>query len=82
MKMARAKLNVVQDEENPIPVEVLAKAVTDIAAGIKRLNSTPLNRRALVVLIAAQTSVARDTVSRVLDGLDQLEAAYIKKPQK
>lgn len=74
-----AKLKVVQTEENPIPVEVLAEAVVKMAEGIKRLNATPLNQRALIVLISAQSGVARDTVARVLNGMDQLEAAYTKK---
>lgn len=80
MKTKKPKgLTVTQDEENPISKEVLASAVVKIAQGVKRMNATPLNRRAVVVLLADQTRIAKSTVERVLNGLDNLEFTYLKK---
>ncbi len=80
--MTNKRLQIVQDEESPVAIDVLAASVVRIADGIKRLGNTPLNRDAIDVLVSAHTKVAKRTVTRVLDGLRDLEATYLKKKSK
>lgn len=87
-----SKIIVKQKPEAEVAVEVLADAIVAMSAGIKKLMSGPLNEYALVLLIQnAAPSVGgkwnkapltqRD-VKAVLQGLQSLEATYIKKPTK
>lgn len=79
-----------QNPDEEVPTEVLADAVVAISQGIKKLRSGRLNDRALVLLItdAAPTtkkgyqriSVRPRDVRAVLDGIESLEAAFIRKP--
>jgi hypothetical protein len=68
--------------DEPTPVEIIEKSIVDITAGMKKLNSTRLTRRALILLIADSSHVNRGDVSKVLDSLDQLETLYLKKVVK
>jgi hypothetical protein len=77
--MAKAKVKVVQDVEDPIPAEVIARSISEIAAGMKALNQTRLSRRAIVTLIHENSKVARSTVEIVLNNLESLEATWLKK---
>ena len=81
-----------QNEEKPVPVEVLAEAILSISEGVKKLRAGPLNERALLLLIqnAApamksgryhRTPVTTKMVNAVLQGMDALEREYLK-PKK
>ena len=81
-------LAVVQNEDNPVPVEVMAANIVDIAQGIKKLRSGPLNDKALLLLIQHSIPygrVSRETIRDVLDGVGSLEKTYLvpkKEPQR
>lgn len=74
-----------QKPADEVPTEVLATAVLSISEGIKRLRAGRLNDRALVLLIqnAAPThnyrKPSQGEVEAVLAGMEQLEAAFIRK---
>lgn len=81
------KLIVKQNEEKPVPVEVLAESIKNISAGVKKLLEGPLNERALLLLIqnAAPSigsypsrKVTNTEVRAVLEGIESLERVYIK----
>lgn len=76
--MAR-QVKVVQQEENPIPVEIMGQAIVDIGTAMKRISSSRLNRKCLVVLLAHSTDLPMSKVEYVLNALDQLEATYLKQ---
>lgn len=75
------------DEE--VPTEVLAQEIVALSAGIKKLRAGRLNDRALHLLIqnAAPSIAGRyktaplslKTINAVLEGIEGLEAAYLKK---
>ena len=73
---------VVQKEGEEVPVEVLASAITAIAAGMERVNKSRLTRRALVILLNAETKVPFYAIEKVLNGLDDLEKTYCKPRAK
>lgn len=83
-KMSKAKKNVTvkQDEEALVEVEVLAQAIVDISKAAKRLASSRLNRKAVIILLSHQTGVGQTVIGNVLDGLDSLEANYLRPESK
>lgn len=81
MKMNN-KVTVRQDETKPIPVEILASSIVEIAKGVKRINASALSRKALVVLLCDYTKYSKYQVEAVLRGLDELERMYLKKDSK
>lgn len=91
--MATAKkITVKHDEESPVPLEIMAQSIVAISAGIQKLRAGPLNERCLLMLIQgacpdvrvgkyAKSPVTQKQIKCVLDGISQLEAAYLK-PKK
>mgnify|MGYP001605680136 CR=1 FL=1 len=74
-----------QDEQKPIPVEVLAASIKAISDGITKLRAGPLNERALVLLIqhAAPSIgygkyISPKHIKAVLEGISSLEREYLK----
>lgn len=77
-----------QSSQNDVPTEILADSIVAIAEGIRKLRAGRLNERALLLLIQhaapAPSSfrtkpVSQKDVRAVLDGIENLEAAYLKK---
>ena len=81
------KVTVKQDEKKPVPVEVMAASIVSISEGIKKLRASPLNDRALVLLIqhacpqVNYKPVSGKDVRAVLAGIEGLEREYLK-PRK
>jgi hypothetical protein len=85
------KVIVKQDEQKPVPVEVLAASIREIAQGVKKLREGPLNDKALVLLIQHNTrgcgsygsgKASTNDIRAVLESMETLEAAYLKKKPK
>lgn len=72
------KLIVKQDPEKEVPVEIIAQAIVDIGKSMKRIAASKLNRKAILVLVKADTNITMDAIGRVLDSLEQLEKTYCK----
>ena len=79
-----------QDEQNPVPVEVLATSIKAIAEGVRKLRAGPLNEKALVLLISHACPMLHNPYRRpnakevraVIEGMDSLGAVYLKKKPK
>lgn len=75
-------MSVVKIKQHPdvpeVSAEIIAQSIEAIATGMKKLNSTRLTRRALVILLAEQSHVNRGDVIKVLDALDRLEKTWLK----
>lgn len=84
-------VRITQKEGEEIPTEVLATEIMAISAGIKKLRSGRLNEDALILLIQhaspsyggkyARSRVGKNEIKAVLDGMTDLERAFIRKPQ-
>lgn len=61
--------------------EIIAQQLQDVSRGIKKLREGRLNERALVALLHDSTRMAKSDIERILDGLENLEKTYLKKPQ-
>lgn len=83
------KIKVIQDPTKEVPTEVLAGAIKDISAGIRKLRNGSLNEKALLLLIqhsaptqANSARIPMTVISDVLDGIEGLEKQYIRKASK
>lgn len=83
-------IKVTQDEKEQVPVEILATSIRAIAAGIKNLRKGPLGEKALLLLIqdncytrkrgrSKKANVTLDTIKTVMDSIESLQSAYLKK---
>lgn len=75
-----------QIEGKEIPVEILATSIRDIAQGIRALRKSPLNDKALVLLIqhaiptrGGGRPVSQKEIKAVFEAIDKLETTYLKK---
>lgn len=80
--MALKDLIVKQNPEAEMPTEVLAEHIAAIAEGVRQLRNGRLNDRALILLIrhAVTPTISAQAVKDVLTGIENLEAAYLRKP--
>lgn len=65
-------------EDLEVTVEELERAIIEISAAMKRLDSMRLQRKAIVVLIASNSGLSKGTISIVLNNLDDLERVWLK----
>lgn len=85
----KKEVKVVQNEEAPIAVEVMAESIKEISNGIKRLRSTRLNDKALHLLIQhacrgvsgaySNSKPGLPVIRAVIESIESLEATYLKK---
>lgn len=66
----------------PIAAEVIASSIVQIADAMRAINSTRLNRRAIVALIHDQSKISKRTIEIVLNNLDSLEHDWLKPRDK
>jgi hypothetical protein len=79
MKSA-TKVKVVQNDIDPIPVEILAASIRSIAVSVRRIEASGLQRRALALLLADSSRCSMSVVLQVLRAMDTLERDFISKP--
>lgn len=77
--MTKQAVKIVQDADNPQPVEVIEQAIIQIAKAMKTISETRLTRKAIVVLIHHQSKIARGTIEIILNNLEELENDWLKK---
>lgn len=75
----KKEIVVKQDLEKPIPTEIIAKSITDIANGMKAINEGRLNSRALRILIHDETNVKLYEIDRILRCLSELKSLYLRR---
>jgi len=68
-----------KDEENPVPVEIIAESIEKIAKAMQIINSTRLTRRAIITLIHDHSKVSKKQIEVVLNNLDRLEEIWLKR---
>lgn len=76
--MAKPKLVVKQNEKDPVPIEVLSSSIRDIARAMRQINSGPLKRHAVVLLIQDICKISQRDIRAVLEAMDLLESTYLK----
>lgn len=62
----------------PVPVEILERAIVDLAAGMKRMTASRLKQEALVALLHDHSKVGKPQIRCVLNCLTELERIFLK----
>lgn len=76
-KIEPPKVKLIQPEQ-PVAAEIIATAIVEIAAGMKKLNESRLTRRAIVTLISQNSKIGHETINIILNNLDELEVTWLK----
>lgn len=76
------KAKVVQTPEQEVPTEILAQAIEDVAKGMRKLMTTRLTKRAILLMIRDYSGVGMAEAERVIDSIENLDKRYLKKASK
>jgi hypothetical protein len=72
------KTKIIQSEEKPIAVEILAEEILKISQAMKKINESRLHRKAIIALIHDQSKLGKSHIAIVLNNLDGLERDWLK----
>lgn len=68
-----------EQKKNRETVEAIASNIAALAKGVKALLNGPVNRRALVILLARSAQQTEKNVGEVLSALESLESDWLNK---
>lgn len=71
-------VRVQKSEDKPETTVILAEAVIKISDGMTSLLRSGLNKRAIVILLQAETKINRSDITKVLDALPRLKGWYCR----
>lgn len=76
--MAKVKVSVEQWEgAEPVPEKVIAQSIVAISDGVKKLFTSGMNERAIVILLHDSSGVGRPDIRRVLRALTTLKEDFM-----
>ncbi len=78
-KKPTGKVEVEQDQDEPVSSPVLADAIVRIADAMHQLLRSGLNRKAIEVLVRHKSGVKGEDIAKVLDALTQLRDDYCRR---
>lgn len=62
--------------------EELADAVRDVAKGMRKLMSGPLNDKAIMLLVSTSSGVGKRDCAKVIRAVENLAHDYLKEPEE
>lgn len=77
-----AKKEIIETEEqrrNREIIESIAGNISSLCHAVKKLLNGPLNRRALVVLLAQSSQLPQNKVEQVLKAIENLDSDWLNK---
>jgi len=77
--MGKQTVTIKTDEENPEPIELIAQAIIDLSDAFKKIESSRLTKRAIILLIKDRCYVNMKDIEIILDIAPKLKDYYIKK---
>jgi hypothetical protein len=69
-------------EENPEPLEVLAKSIIEISDAFIKIMNGPLKHRTIVLLFQDYTGLPKRDIEKILDAAPKLKTFYINELKK
>lgn len=75
------QITVKVNEENPEPLDILAKSIIDVSEGFERINKSKLTRKAIVILLQnaiGSSRISQTNINDVLDYAPKLKSIYTK----
>jgi hypothetical protein len=74
----KEQIRVVKNIEKPEPTEILAEAVIRIGDNFEKLQTSGLNKRAIVALIRDYTGISKREIELVLESLVKMKGWYCR----
>jgi hypothetical protein len=77
----KKNIHIKKNEAQPESAELLASSIVQVADGFKKVLSSPLSQRALIVLIqdaVGGSNISKSQIKLVLEALPRLKGWYIK----
>lgn len=81
MENKKIRTTVPEGEESQ-PIEIMEKAIVDLATGMKKLTGSRLKESVIVTLLVRATGVGRGDIEKVLSHLSDLESLFLKPKSK
>lgn len=78
MKAKTKTITVKVNEQNPEPLEILAKAIIDLSDGLNKTLDSKLTKRAIVALLKDSTGLPKGEIETILNAISELKKAYTK----
>lgn len=78
----KPEVKIKQNEQNPEPIELIAQAIIDISMAFKKIENSPLKKRALTLLIqdaCPGKNISMSAIETILNTIPELEKYYIKE---
>lgn len=73
------KVTVSQNPEKEVPTEIMAEAIVEIAEAARRLRTSRLNDKAILLLLSKSSGQPQHVVKAVLDAAESLAKNYLRK---
>lgn len=70
------------NEENPEPLELLAKSVIELSDAFIKIQNGPLQKRTIILLFKDYTGIAGRDIEKILDAAPKLKTYYVKDLKK
>lgn len=71
-------VNIVTDEENPLPLELIAEQIERIGKAMDQIKKSRVTRRVIILLISNYANMSQAQVIKVLDAMEALPSYYLK----
>ena len=74
-------IKIKKDEDNPEPIELLAKSIIQVSDAFEKIQKSNLTERAIIVLLQdgiGPSYINKQQIKLVLDNLPRLKSWYIK----
>jgi hypothetical protein len=80
--MENTKVIIKKNKEEPESEELIARSIIEISDAFSKLNSSKLNKRAIIILLhdaIGQSKIGKKEIEMVLDHAPKLKQYYLKK---
>ena len=76
--MRKNKVEVVQDKEDEVPVEIIAKSIRTISSAWEKMKRAGLKERTIILLLHDASKVGKSDIKKILQALSELKFLYLK----
>jgi hypothetical protein len=66
------------DEENPEPMEIIAKSIIEISNAFEKMNNSRLKRRVILLLLRDMTNISISDIDVILNAAIKLKDHFLK----
>lgn len=81
-KSKTTTITVKSNEENPEPIELIAKSIIEVSDAFAKIEQSQLKRRAIVLLLQDATGLGQGQINKILDAAPKLKSFYLKEIKK